>query len=92
MSETGDVTRIVHGPYPIQRPYTPLFISLREKCNSLIDGMEPSRPKVLPPPDGQLVAEERETNDPGLIIATIDWNDARLASGPVRAEARRARD
>jgi hypothetical protein len=62
----------------IQRPYTPLFIQLREACNAMIERMEQGSTRLLPPSDRQVLAEEWEQYDPGLIIGTIDWDQARL--------------
>lgn len=87
------MTRILHAPYPIRRPYTPLFMSLREQANVLIERMEPKSSSPLPTSGRQLETEEWEAYNPGLIIATIDWDNARLVLSwavdddkPVRAE------
>jgi hypothetical protein len=84
--------RIVHAPYPIKRPYTPLFMLLREQCNALIDQMERKTERKLPPTDRSFVTEEWEQYSPGLIIGSIDWDNARLIlnwavddDNPVRA-------
>lgn len=62
----------------IQRPYIPLFIELREACNAVITQMERGTADPLPPADRQMVTEEWEQYNPGLIISTIDWQQARL--------------
>ncbi len=62
----------------IQRPYSPLFLELREVCTALMDRIEKGTTHQIPPSDQQMVSEEWEQYDPGLIIATIDWDQARL--------------
>ena len=62
----------------IQRPHMPLFIQLREACNAMITQMERGPTGPLPPTDRQMATEEWEQYNPGLIIGTIDWHDARL--------------
>jgi hypothetical protein len=76
----------------IERPYLPLFIELREACNAVITEMEQGSSRLLPANDQQIVAEEWEQYDPGLIIGTIDWGQAQLifnwavdAESPIRA-------
>ena len=62
----------------IRRPFTPLFIELRESCRVLIDRMEQASSLALPPKEKQMVTEEWERYEPGLIIGTIDWEQARF--------------
>lgn len=64
--------------FPIRRPYTALFMALRDKLNRLIDQMENESGRDLPPSDRQMVTEEWEAYGHGLIIGRIDWNVAKL--------------
>ena len=69
---------IITAREKIQRPYIPLFIELREACTALMDRMENGTAHQRPSGDQPLVTEEWEQYDPGLIIGTIDWEQARL--------------
>jgi hypothetical protein len=69
---------IITAREKIQRPYLPLFIELRAACNAMVDRMEQGSAELLPPSDPQMVTEEWEQYDSGLIIGTIDWDQARL--------------
>ncbi len=76
----------------IQRPFSPLFIELREACNAVISRMEQDNTRPLPPNDRQMGTEEWEQYDPGLIIGTIDWDAGHLTfnwavddESPIRA-------
>jgi hypothetical protein len=62
----------------IQRPFMPLFIELREACHAVVERMEKDSTLQLPRDDRPMVTEEWEQFDPGLIIGTIDWDQARL--------------
>lgn len=64
--------------FPIRRPYTALFMDLRDRLQRLIDQMENESGRDLPSSDRQLETEEWEAYDPGLIIARIDWDAAGL--------------
>lgn len=48
----------------IRRPYTPLFLALRRQLRELTEGMERQLPDIPPAP--------------GMIVAQIDWDQARL--------------
>lgn len=87
------MTRIVQAPHPIRRPYITLFMVLRQQCSALIEQMERKSSRLLPPPETQWVTEEWEAYNPGLIIARVDWDNARLVLNwgldgdhPVRAK------
>lgn len=62
--------------FPIRRPYTALFMDLRDRLHRLIDQMENESGRDLPPSDWQMVTEEWEAYNHGLIIARIDWDAA----------------
>lgn len=64
--------------YPIQRPYTPLLLDLRQQLGALVQQMEQSTPRDIQPSERQMVTEEWETHSPGAIIALIDWDNAQL--------------
>lgn len=87
-NHSGD-PEIVKARHPIQRPYTPLFLALRERFRGLIKTMELESPFRLPPKDRQLGAQDWEAYTPGLIMAQIDWDNARLqCSGGVDDDGR----
>ena len=65
---------IITARKKIQRPYSPLFLELREVCTALMDRMEKGTARRLPPADRSLVTEEWEKYSPGLIIGSIDWD------------------
>jgi hypothetical protein len=69
---------VVKARHPIKRPYSPLFMDLRQQFEALIDRMEQKTPTRLPPSDRQMATEEWETYSPGAIIVQIDWDHARL--------------
>lgn len=62
------MSRILHAPYPIRRPYTALFMSLREATNQVIKEMEQGATKELPASDQQWDAEEAETHEPFITV------------------------
>ena len=64
--------------FPIRRPYTPLFMAMRDMLNRLIDQMEIESGRGLPPAGRHMVTEDREVCGHGLIIARIDWDAAGL--------------
>jgi hypothetical protein len=72
------VTVPFSASFPIRRPYTALFLALRDKLNWLIDQMESESGRDLPPFDRQMVTEEWEAYSHGLIIARIDWDAAEI--------------
>lgn len=72
------VTRTFHAPRPVRRPYSPLFMALRQACSTLIEQMERKGAVALPPLDRPFQAEEWEAYHPGLILATVDWDAPRL--------------
>ena len=74
----GDHPALVRAPFPIQRPYSPYFMALRDQLSALIAGMA-RKSSILQPINGQqMPAEEWEDFSPDMIIATIDWDNARL--------------
>ena len=64
--------------FPIRRPYTALFMDLRDRLHRLIDQMENESSRDLPPSDRQIGAEEWGAYGHGLIIGRIDWDMANL--------------
>lgn len=54
------MTTLIKTCFPIRRPYTPLFMSLRDRVNRLIERMENETVRLLPPTVRQMVSEKRE--------------------------------
>jgi hypothetical protein len=72
------VTTPFRATFPIRRPYTALFMAMRDQLNRLIDQMERESDRDLPPSDRLMVTEEWEAYNHGLIIGRIDWDAAAL--------------
>jgi hypothetical protein len=72
------VTTPFRASFPIRRPYTPLFMAMRDRLNWLIERMENESGRDLPPSDRQMVTGEWEAYGLGLIIGRIDWEVANL--------------
>jgi hypothetical protein len=72
------VSEPFRASFPIRRPYTALFMAMRDRLNRLIDQMESDLGRDMPPPDRQMVTDEFEAYEHGLIIGRIDWDAARL--------------
>jgi hypothetical protein len=72
------VTTPFRAPFPIRRPYTALFMALRDKLNWLIDQMESDLGGKLPPSDRSGETGECEADAHGLIIGRINWDAASL--------------
>jgi hypothetical protein len=64
---------IFKARYPIQQPYSALFLQLRQGFGELIERMERKAPH-----EGQMQTEEWEAYSPGAIIVHIDWDKAQL--------------
>lgn len=65
-------------PTPIQRPYTALFMRLRERTSAIIERMEEESGRPLPPKDRFIVTEEFEQYDIGAILVRVEWDEPRF--------------
>ena len=70
---------IVRAPCPVERPYSPLFMALREECSALIEHMHEAAGPALRTRGDVLGAQQWEQDGPRAILAQIDWQAARLA-------------
>jgi hypothetical protein len=61
-------------PHPIERPYTPTFMRLRERTSAIIERMEEESGRPLPPKDRFFVTQEWLEYETGAIVVRVDWD------------------
>lgn len=70
---------IVRAPCPVERPYSPLFMALREECSALIEHLHDAAGTTLRTKGDWSEVLEWQQTGPRAILAQIDWQAARLA-------------
>ncbi len=69
---------VVKAPCPIERPYTPLFMVLREACSALIERMDQEVVEQIRLANGQDAAVSWQSSPRHEIMAQIAWDEACL--------------
>jgi hypothetical protein len=65
---------LFNAPCPIIRPYTPLFMTLREQCSAVIEQMDEEAAEIIRVAISYEEAAAWQAISPHEIIAQIDWD------------------